>query len=77
MKRRDFSKGALTLGIGLMANPVRVAKASMRTSEKDFYLEPARKLPSRHFDVVIAGGGTAGVMAAIAAVMALSAAAIL
>jgi hypothetical protein len=39
MKRRDFSKGALTLGMGLIANPVRVAKASMGTSEKYFYLQ--------------------------------------
>jgi hypothetical protein len=31
------------------------------------YEEPARKLPVREFDVVIAGGGTAGVIAAIAA----------
>jgi len=33
----------------------------------DFYLEPARSIPARTFDVVVAGGGTAGVMAAIAA----------
>jgi len=31
-----------------------------------FYEEPAKKIPVRHFDVVIAGGGTAGVVAAIA-----------
>lgn len=31
-----------------------------------FYEEPAKKLPVREFDVVIVGGGTAGVMAAIA-----------
>ena len=31
-----------------------------------YYEEPAKKLPVREFDVVIAGGGTAGVMAAIA-----------
>ena len=67
MKRRDFSKGALTLGMGLMANPLSAAKASTETFDKDFYLESAKKLPSRQFDVVIAGGGTAGAMAAIAA----------
>ena len=33
----------------------------------DYYDEPARKLPVREFDVVIAGGGTAGVVAALAA----------
>lgn len=31
------------------------------------YEEPARRLPVREFDVVIAGGGTAGVVAALAA----------
>jgi len=31
------------------------------------YTEPARKLPVRDFDVVVAGGGTAGVVAALAA----------
>ena len=33
----------------------------------DFYQEPARKLPVREFDVVVTGGGTAGVVAAVAA----------
>lgn len=33
----------------------------------DYYLEPARKLPARTFDVIVAGGGTAGVVAALAA----------
>ena len=32
-----------------------------------FYEEPAKKIPVRQFDVVITGGGTAGVVAAIAA----------
>lgn len=31
------------------------------------YVEPAKALPVRHYDVVVAGGGTAGVVAAIAA----------
>jgi len=33
----------------------------------DYYQEPARRLPARKCDVVVAGGGTAGVVAAIAA----------
>ncbi len=33
----------------------------------NFYEEPARKLPVREFDVVVAGAGTAGVVAALAA----------
>lgn len=32
-----------------------------------FYNEPARQIPARSLDVVVAGGGTAGVIAAIAA----------
>lgn len=31
-----------------------------------FYEEPAKRLPVRQFDVVVAGGGTAGVVAAVA-----------
>ncbi len=34
---------------------------------RDYYEEPARRLPIRKFDVVVAGAGTAGVVAAIAA----------
>ena len=37
------------------------------SAEGDFYHEPIKKLPTREFDVVVAGGGTAGVVAAIAA----------
>jgi hypothetical protein len=33
----------------------------------DYYNEPAKRLPAREFDVVVAGGGTAGVVAALAA----------
>jgi len=33
----------------------------------DYYLEPAKKLSVREFDVVVAGGGTGGVVAALAA----------
>ena len=33
----------------------------------DFYEEPPKKLPTRTFDVVVAGGGTGGVVAALAA----------
>jgi len=57
MNRRDFSKTVLSLGA--------VAQAGIAQDQE--YEEPARKLPSRRFDVVVAGGGTAGVVAAIAA----------
>ena len=35
--------------------------------QNEFYLEPEQKLPIKNFDVAVAGGGTAGVFAAIAA----------
>ncbi len=67
MNRRDFSKHILMLGIGAQAgfakgNPVRT-----RNQLVNYYEEPAKKLPVRKFDVVIAGAGTAGVVAALAA----------
>ncbi|MCL2462272.1 MAG: FAD-dependent oxidoreductase [Defluviitaleaceae bacterium] len=33
----------------------------------EYYIEPEKKLPVREFDVVVAGGGTGGVVAALAA----------
>jgi hypothetical protein len=39
----------------------------MKTTDLSFFEEQTRKLPARSFDVVVAGGGTAGVVAAIAA----------
>jgi len=56
MNRRSFSKTVLSLGA-----------AAQPGMAQDSYEEPAKKLPSRRFDVVVAGGGTAGVVAAIAA----------
>jgi flavin-dependent dehydrogenase len=56
MNRRNFSKTVLSLGAA--------AQTGMAQEQYD---EPARKLPARRFDVVVAGGGTAGVVAAIAA----------
>ncbi len=56
MNRRDFTKSVMSLGAAVPAE-----------SAEDSYLEPAKKLPARRFDVVVAGGGTAGVIAAIAA----------
>jgi flavin-dependent dehydrogenase len=66
MKRRDFSKSVVLLGLGTQAG---LAGHLRKTSEnpEDFYEEPAKNLPIRNYDVVVAGGGTAGLFAAIAA----------
>jgi hypothetical protein len=61
MNRREFSKQMFMLGVGAQASFAQDSPTG------DFYEEPARKLPVRKFDVVIAGAGTAGVVAAMAA----------
>jgi len=66
MDRREFSKSMLLLGFGTQAGCT--ANISQADSESGhFYEEPARKLPIRLFDVVVAGAGTAGVVTALAA----------
>ena len=60
MNRRGFSKRSLALGLGVLAD-------SAGGQSPEAYQEAARRLPIRRFDVVVAGGGTAGVVAALAA----------
>lgn len=67
MNRREFSKRMLMLGIGTYAGTAKGSPAEAEIGPGNFYEEPAKKLPVRKFDVVIAGAGTAGVVAAIAA----------
>jgi hypothetical protein len=67
MDRRQFSKTILAAGIGAGASGGVVAGAHAPDPEQMVYEEPAKKLPVRKFDVLVAGGGTAGVVAAIAA----------
>jgi len=55
-----ISRRGFALGLGAVA-----AQAGQPTG--DYYQEASRRLPVRRFDVAIAGGGTAGVVAAIAA----------
>ncbi len=67
MQRRDFHKSLLILGIG-SATALNVGEHSGAEEPSGrIYDEPAKKLPVREFDVIVAGGGTAGVVAAIAA----------
>jgi len=67
MKRREFTKSSLILGVSLMAGPANSGPSKSHNLSGDYYEEPGKKLPARKFDVVVAGGGTAGVVAAIAA----------
>jgi len=67
MNRREFSKSGLMLGMGFMAGSANGGPARSQGPSGDYYEEPVKKLPVRKFDVVVAGGGTAGVLAAIAA----------
>jgi NADPH-dependent 2,4-dienoyl-CoA reductase/sulfur reductase-like enzyme len=67
MNRREFSKGMLAVGTGLSAGSIRGAAAGDTSPRGDFYEEPPKRLPVRKFDVIVAGAGTAGVVAALAA----------
>ena len=66
MNRREFSKNSGLLGLGIIAGSKLMASNNEVIENPDFFLEEAKKMPARHFDVVIAGAGTAGVVAAIA-----------
>ena len=66
MNRREFSKRVMMLGVG--AHAVSTTGVAVGDDiQPGFYEEPSKKLPVRNFDVVVAGGGTAGVLAAVAA----------
>lgn len=67
MNRREFSKSGLMLGMGFMAASASGGPTRSHGPSGDYYEEPVKKLPARKFDVVVAGGGTAGVLAATAA----------
>jgi len=67
MDRRDFHKQMLLLGVGLSAGSARGNSVRSKGRAANYYEEPAKKLPVRKYDVVVAGGGTAGVVAALAA----------
>jgi hypothetical protein len=69
MKRRDFGKLGILGGAGALAGCTLSAEkgTGQLTADGNNYVEPSRELPVREFDVVVAGGGTAGTVAAIAA----------
>lgn len=67
MNRREFSKRVLMVGTGLQAGALLGRGQKPERLSRDFYEESAKKLPVMNFDVVVAGGGTAGVVAALAA----------
>ncbi len=64
MDRRNFSRKMMMAGLVMPAvnmNPVLIPENA------EYYEEDVKKFPSSEFDVVVAGGGTAGVVAATAA----------
>jgi len=67
MDRRDFSKQSLLLGLGVLPGSAKGAKGKTANQPGNYYKEPPKNLPVRKFDVVVAGAGTAGVVAALAA----------
>lgn len=68
MRRRDFHKACLAIGTsGTVGWANQVSPSEVGSLQGDVYIEPPKKLPVRRFHVIIAGGGTAGVVAALAA----------
>jgi hypothetical protein len=63
MDRRNFSRNIFLSGLSL---PLLSTDVLSDSTEPGRVKEKARTLPVREFDVVVAGGGTAGVVAAIA-----------
>jgi NADPH-dependent 2,4-dienoyl-CoA reductase/sulfur reductase-like enzyme len=67
MDRREFSKKMIVAGMAATAGTALGGSAAASVTSENHYEEPAKQLPVRRFDVLVAGGGTAGVVAALAA----------
>jgi hypothetical protein len=67
LNRRKFSKAMLAAGMGVGAGLAHRGHSEVGSQIQGYYEEPAKRLPIREFDVVVAGAGTCGVVAAIAA----------
>jgi len=67
INRREFSKGMLAAGLGVGAGLAHGGSGDSAGQTRDSYEESAKRLPVRKFDVIVAGAGTGGVVAAIAA----------
>lgn len=67
VNRRESLRSAAGVAVAAHAGSAPGKSAEQEKQPGDFYEEPARRLPVRNVDVVIAGGGTAGVVAAMTA----------
>jgi hypothetical protein len=67
MNRREFSKSALLMGIAVGTGTALEGPAEGSQARGEYYEEPIKRLPVRQFDVIVAGAGTGGVVAAVAA----------
>ena len=63
MNRRNFSRNAIMAGLSV---PAMNIVAGTSPYMNDTVTEDVKKLPVKEFDVIVAGGGTAGVIAAMA-----------
>ena len=62
MNRREFSKSALLMGMGMGTRAATETLAAGSGPGGEFYEDPPKRLPVRKFDVIVAGAGTGGVV---------------